>query len=44
MGKLIVQMQKKSAKSPKQFQDSRMEKFRKMGNLALAHAPVTPGA
>jgi len=26
------------------FIDQRIEKFRKMGDLALAHAPITPGA
>jgi acetyl-CoA carboxylase carboxyl transferase subunit alpha len=45
MGKMITQMNKKSsAKTPKQFQTARTEKFRKMGELALAHAPVTSGA
>jgi hypothetical protein len=42
---MIAQMNKKSsAKTPKQFQEARTEKFRKMGELALAHAPVTSGA
>jgi acetyl-CoA carboxylase carboxyl transferase subunit alpha len=45
MGKMIIQMQKKSSsKTPKQFQEARTLKFRKMGDLALAHAPVTSGA
>jgi acetyl-CoA carboxylase carboxyl transferase subunit alpha len=44
LGKMIVQMNKKSsAKTPKQFQEARAEKFRHMGDLALAHAPVTAG-
>ena len=35
MGKMIIQMQKKSSsKTPKQFQEARTIKFRKMGELA----------
>jgi acetyl-CoA carboxylase carboxyl transferase subunit alpha len=43
---MIDKMHGKSAKAKdgSLFIDQRIDKFRKMGDLALAHAPITPGA
>jgi acetyl-CoA carboxylase carboxyl transferase subunit alpha len=42
---LIKKMAKPGKKNDRStFIDPRIEKFRKMGEIALAHAPITPGA